>query len=118
MEGVATGPANEVAVVGTVSDQPWLRLYDQDGEEQWTIAPPEPNGSYLAVGIDGAGDVVVAGLDGADIGIVRKYSSTGTLRWSIEFEDFLPEALAIDGNSNIVIVGNGGEDAWVRKLAP
>lgn len=114
---VATGPNNEVAIAGDALGN-WIRLYDQDGDEQWTVlGDPQQATEYRGVTIDDDGNVVAAGVE-ANVGTVRKLSSIGTQLWSVEIPEFTPTDVAVDSQQNILVSGNGDGDGWVRKLAP
>lgn len=114
---VATGPNNEVVIAGD-SVGTWLRLYDQDGDEQWTVDGPNQQATeYRAVTIDDDGNVIAAGVE-QNVGTVRKLSSIGAELWSTTIPDFSPTDVAVDSQQNILVSGNGDGDGWVRKLAP
>jgi cysteine-rich repeat protein len=116
--GVACGPDDEVVVVGTVDDEMWMRLFDEDGVEQWTVTDASPGGvAFVNAAIDDDGNIVVAADEG-DVGTVRKLSSIGVELWSTTIPDFTPTDVAIDSQQNILVSGNGDGDGWVRKLAP
>ncbi|MBL8944661.1 MAG: hypothetical protein JNK45_15985 [Myxococcales bacterium] len=115
--GVAAGPDNEVAIVGAVDDEAWIRLYDQDGAEQWTLAGGAAGSAVINSAIDEDGNIVLA-EDSQNVGTIRKLSSIGTQLWSVEIPDFSPTDVAVDSQQNILVSGNGDGDGWVRKLAP
>ena len=103
--------------MGAVDDEAWIRLYDQDGAEQWTLAGGAAGSAVINSAIDEDGNIVLA-EDSQNVGTIRKLSSIGTQLWSVEIPDFSPTDVAVDSQQNILVSGNGDGDGWVRKLAP
>jgi len=120
----------------------FVRVYERDGTLAWarqfgTTAADEAR----AVGIDAAGNVVVAGYtEGSLVGVgaagrdafVRKFDPDGATRWTQQFGTFGSDtinALAVDEpTGEIVVVGptsgplqgpnSGGSDIFVRRMEP
>ncbi|MBK8412670.1 MAG: hypothetical protein IPL19_32425 [Sandaracinaceae bacterium] len=97
----------------------YVRKYDATGVVLWTrqfgtMGVDAANG----VGVDGAGDVIVAGetsgaLEGAGVGrsdaYVRKYGTAGDVLWTRQFgttDDDYGSACAVDAAGNVVVVGD------------
>lgn len=131
--GVAVDPAGFVVAAGrTVPDAPglpqgWLRKYDLDGAEIWTVLYDAGFASAaLRVAIDGAGQIAVVGEDGTEPSesIVVKHAADGTQLWFDLQGAIQPfgvsgiAGVAIDGQSNVVVAGSNDADVWVRKYAP
>jgi uncharacterized delta-60 repeat protein len=140
---VEIDPTGDVVVAGYESGADanvdlWLRKYDTDGQEVWTVLDPAgPETGVLASGIaiDDVGNIAVVGSDFSleeeawDI-LVRRYAPDGSLLWSRThagaggLED-MGVGAACDEDGRIVAVGyvgkavpNGDErqmtlDAWV-----
>lgn len=92
------------------------------GETEWATAFGSTNASSVATGVDGAGNVYVAGFfygpmkigtttlvgfGGKDI-FVAKFDPKGSLLWADQFGDTgddVAQALAVDASGNVVITG-------------
>jgi hypothetical protein len=131
--GVAVDAAGFVVAAGrSVPDAPglsqgWLRKYDLDGAEVWTVLYDADFVSIaLRVAIDGAGQIAVVSEDGAEPSesIVIKHASDGTQLWSDLQGAIQPfgvsgiTGVAIDSQSNVLVAGSNDADVWVRKYAP
>ncbi len=73
--------------------------------------------------VDSSDNVVAVGTVGGANGFVRKLDPDGNLLWFILFEDMgadidVAEAVAIDGEDNIIVVGQDNADAVVHKFPP
>ncbi len=152
VESVAIGSDGRIAVAGWTRQaldgshagaaDAFVRVFEPDGTLIWarqfgTTGEDEAR----AVGIDAAGNVLVAGrTEGALVGLgaggrdgfVRKYDPDGTVRWTRQIgttgSDAI-EGLAVDGpTGEIVVVGattgaleganGGGVDGFVHRMGP
>ena len=121
----------------------FVREFSPAGVELWTtqFGSPAPDAA-LAVAVDGAGNIFVAGhtmgvlpgqtSGGVDDAYVRKLSAAGAELWTRQFGTPLSDeafAIAVDGTGNAFVTGNtagtfpgetkaGYEDAFVQKLSP
>jgi hypothetical protein len=152
VESVAVGSDGRIAVTGSTRNaldgghagaaDAFVRVYEPDGTLVWarqfgTTGEDEAR----AVGVDAAGNVLVAGrTEGALIGssagdvdgFVRKYDPNGTVRWTQQigtssFDSI--EGLAVDPpTGEVLVVGTtagvvglasgGGADVFVRRTSP
>lgn len=92
--------------------------YNTAGETLWTARYDGPGGGNdhgLAVAVDGAGNVCVAGYARDDSTAwdfcTIKYGAGGNRQWvnrfATEFEDFA-SAIAVDGRGNVYVTGSSG----------
>ena len=139
--GVAADGDGNAYVSGLFGSDAFFRRYNPDGSVSWTKTFRSFNSSVTSAAATdaaalGLGDVVVAGISTIHANdtqvFVRKYSRGGILRWGIEFgNNSIDEArgVALDGSGNVYVVGftdgalpgqagEGGADAFVRKLNP
>ena len=134
--GIAVDPNGNVVATGFsladdgVSAQTWLRKYDLDGAEQWTVLydldPTGSTGSGLA--IDDAGQIALVGVSNFESleAFVAKHGPDGTQLWidyphegAVQPQGSVPvKGVAIDSQSNIIVAGSLDSDVWVRKYAP
>jgi hypothetical protein len=136
---VAVDAVGSVVVVGyqTVSGTGrdiWVRKYDPDGGELWTTGhdgPESLDDEARGVAIDDAGDIVVAGFEGASAFPwrlwVRKYNSGGAEQWTQTHDGpaaqgAFADAVDVTADGTIVVAGaerDGGVDhVLVRKYGP
>lgn len=140
---VAVGPRGEIAVAGHISDDIFVRYYDDGGAEQWTALHDGPaEGMYdlacslclaydvgRGVAVDSAGAVVVVGAqvvdsdDGTYETWVRKYDADGDELWTWNdgpdlASHFGASGVAVDSEDRVVVVGDWGAQGWMQKFAP
>jgi FlgD Ig-like domain len=102
----------------------FVAKYNASGVHQWSQRFGSTSGDEgMAVGVDGSGNVVVAGyfqgtvdfgggnLNSAGISdiFVAKYNSSGVHQWSKRFGSFGTDvgyAIAVDGSGNVVVTGH------------
>ena len=123
-DAVAVDPSDEVIVAGSIvhPTEGWsiyLRKYDADGTELWTVSPPSANGSDIAncVATDASGNIVVGGWRDGGL-FLAKYDPDGTEQWTLDAGGPHVADVAIDLDGNIVITGSDNHDAVVRKYDP
>lgn len=120
-----------ILVAGTVrrvdrERDAWLRRYDADGGEIWTLFHDQAmlSDSSIAVVVDGNGDIYhVAQVEVANNdfdGWVRKYDSGGGVLWTNTVADVLFRGATLDLEDNLVMAGidlDGAQapDIWVGK---
>lgn len=137
--GVAVGPDGAVAAAGyseyargAVSPAGFLvAAYAADGTPRWRdIVTSAATTRAESVVVDRHGDTVVAGwiqrsMTTGATWLVRKYSSTGDLRWSRTFGGAANGmhrafAVALDGASDVLVAGTtdlgGARTAWTLRL--
>jgi hypothetical protein len=135
--------SNTIAVVGYIPDNNrdpvvyWLKKSDLDTIRayQLTVLGGSARDEAVSVSFDSQGNTIVAGFSFSSPPLfLVKFSSTGTILWSLAFQPtgsgatFIGEpgrrgALAIDYDNNIIIAGSifltGKDyDAFVAKLNP
>lgn len=119
--GIAIADNNEIAVSGRIGSDGLIRLYDQDGGEQWSVTESFGQASRFAdVDFDSTGRVVAvaSGFDGSS---VHKLSGAGAALWTVDIPDFTGQHVAADTADGIVVVGTpigGGNETWFRKFSP
>ncbi|PRP89910.1 hypothetical protein ENSA5_70170 [Enhygromyxa salina] len=79
---LAIGSDDQLVIGGTVDDQGVTRLYDTDGNLQWTQILQNQNTGILDVAIDNLNYVVSAGYFPVDAGLLARYDLGGTEDWS------------------------------------
>jgi len=112
--GLAIGPAGELAVLGS-TDTSWgwgfyVLKFDSAGSEIWTQVPEQFGRTYpSAVIVDGDGAIYVTGREANSIATV-KYGAAGDLRWTkIRPPEFtfdglgLGSPLFVDGRKNVYL---------------
>jgi hypothetical protein len=122
---VAVGADGTIVVAGeTEQTRPpldldvWIRKYDAAGTELWTRTYDSAPGDGLgddqafAVAVDGAGAVVVTGVEHRNRLWLRKYDAAGTEAWTVSGEAGTGRGLAIDKSGNVVLTG---ESIGLRK---
>ena len=152
VEAVAIGPDGRIAVAGSTRQaldgghagaaDAFVRVFEPDGTLVWArqFGTTGEDGAR-AVGMDAAGNVLVAGrTEGALVGLgagdldafVRKYDPDGAVRWTRQFGTIgfdSIDGLAVDGpTGEIVVVGattgaleganGGGVDGFVHRMGP
>ncbi len=131
---IAVGPEGNVYAAGSeqVTGQGlnWLvRAWDSSGNYLWSVSygsPSNLNDEALAVAVDAAGNIVVAGYANrsdlfpseSDNWLIRKYRPDGSLAWTRESDgpDSGPDrvlAVATDGSSTVIVAGY--EDAGTSE---
>ncbi|MBC8069606.1 MAG: hypothetical protein IAG13_14810 [Deltaproteobacteria bacterium] len=125
---IAYDPAGYVVAAGFSGDvdgfaRGWIRKYDLDGAQQWTVWSEDPLGSaYFAVAVDGTGQIAVTGVVDFEspAPFVAKYTQDGDELWvdSPLAAPALVWGVATDGASNVVVCGATGGDVWLQKYAP
>ncbi len=130
-QGVATDAGGNAFVAGAVDvgdyldfdADPWLRKYDPDGNELWTVTVPGGDDFAYGVATDPQGDAIIVGQaeveDGQDwVAFMRKYDADGNELWASEFEregDNAAIAVATDDGGNIYSTGNVTVDQWSEE---
>lgn len=120
------------------SGDAYLRKYDPEGKEMWTVQFGTSDYDYAwGVAVDATGNVSVAGettgsMEGANTGnydaFVRQYDANGKLKWTDQFgtsEFDHAWGVAADGSGNVLVTGYtygaleglhiGNADAFLRK---
>lgn len=132
---VAVDPTGNVVATGFsspdgVAAQAWLRKYDMDGAEQWTVLYDlDPTGNAgTGVAVDDAGQIALVGVSNFESleAFVAKHGPDGTQLWidyphegAVQPQGSVPlKGVAIDSQSNIIVAGSLDGDVWVRKYAP
>lgn len=87
-----------------------LRVYDDDGTEQWTA---NHGATLRAVAIDSQGNVIVGGEEGTGSYTVRKYDPEGTVLWSYDHGEPV-YCVAVDASDHVLMGGYYGN---VRRLS-
>ena len=127
--GVAVTPAQDVVVTGTSRSVegpqvPMVRLYDADGNIQWTYFEPDDGDAYANdVVVDSLGDIIVTGLvHDPDTFAARawlaKFADDGNPIWNLQIP--LPTGggnvvLARDDSDALLLAGAYGI-AYIIKL--
>ncbi|MEX1366398.1 MAG: hypothetical protein AB1Z98_24955 [Nannocystaceae bacterium] len=130
---VTTDADGNVLVAATVRqvDQEWdawLRKYDADGNEIWTVTHDEAmfSDSSDAVLVDAAGDIYLVGVvevaNNQGEGWVRKLDTDGNIIWTNSVPGVLFSNAALDLEDNLVIAGfdimAATVDIWVGRYDP
>lgn len=114
--GVAFDSEGNLILGAYSEEQIWLRKYDVEYEEQWTVTyPGKPGGGscYVKVAVDSEDNIAFAGptgvLDNADwlFGLLDPEGTeiwTDTMDGPIQRHDF-PRGIAVDSEDNLIIVG-------------
>ncbi len=140
--GVATDSAGNVYAVGyeTVAlgvSAGWVQRWDADGSEGWLHTwrgeSVEGSATFLAVAVDGADNIVVAGsesADGASGASLQKLDTSGSILWSqaVDLDDPGQKrfrAVAVGPGDHIWAAGRrdlgvdgDGFEGWVVRVAP
>jgi hypothetical protein len=99
----------------------FIAKYNSNGVEQWVqSAGGSSNDSAIDICIDGAGDIIIAGVFGSDI-FVSKYDNAGTLKWTQTAGgtgDDVAQGIAVDASKNIYITGIYANTATFGSLTP
>ena len=124
----AVDPSDNVLAAGWYANGPWLRKYDPDGGEVWTVLDATLN--IDGVASDPEGNVILAGTHGFlvyDIA-VRKYNPSGEEVWAVDYNylddgDDWGRAVATDPLGFIYVAGSVEDDfsdydAWLGKFTP
>ncbi len=124
---VAVDADQNIYVGGTQSNPAWLRSYNENGAELWTIGPDAPGGgcngcdAVYGVAVDGDGRLVVAaGLDGTTDGDtwVASLTSAGDASWSdlVDYggQDY-PYALGVDAAGDIYFLIQSSTAVAIEK---
>jgi cysteine-rich repeat protein len=80
---LAIGPGGELAVGGVIGIQGLTRLYDPEGNLQWTRNVPAADSSVLDVAIDGLGQVLAVGYHASSSALLLRYDGLGAENWSL-----------------------------------
>ncbi|MCB9717718.1 MAG: hypothetical protein H6712_27970 [Myxococcales bacterium] len=131
---VAVTAEGDVLVAGTVREvdqewNAWLRRYDGDGNELWTLAHDEAmlSDASEAVVVDAAGDIYhVGGIEvsnGDADGWVRKLDADGNEIWTHTIGGVVFRDATLDAEGNLVLTGVDIEagtapDLWLGKYDP
>lgn len=136
-QGIAVDSADNIIVVGYVSDEPgnpdiWIRKYAPDGTTLWTTTK-DPSVGFddraYAVAVDSADDIFVVGDVGGDMSTsdiyLAKLDPDGGELWSTAIDGPSGGAdvglgVAVDGSDNVVLtgyvrVGTADNDIFVAK---
>jgi len=101
-----------VSVSGSSSYSMFLAKYAPNGDFLWgrfLSSMSNVNEYAYTVKVDSQGDIIVAGGEDSFVvyvGIIAKYSPSGTLLWQKELSDCVVRDLALDSSNNILIVGH------------
>ncbi len=132
---VAGSTLGALAGANAGSNDAFIRKLDAHGNVVWTRQFGTTSDDWATgVAVDGNGDVYVGGVTmgalqgssaGSADGFVRKLDASGTTLWTKQFggADWeSPQALALDGESNVYVAGyvygstQASGDAFVQKL--
>jgi hypothetical protein len=137
---VAGGTEGDLRGPNTGGEDAFVRSYTSAGKLRWTrqFGTTEDD-EARAIAVDRRGNVYVVGQTDGDLAttnegdrdaFIRKYSSTGVLRWTRQFGVFLRMGVfgvTVDRYGDVIVVGetegvlagsgSGNWDAWVRKYA-
>ncbi len=81
------------------------------GEPLWTVELPETFGSINAIAADPGGDLVLATVHDFSALMLRRVTGTGEVLWSsAECGGSIARDVAIDGQGDIVVIGDGPGD--------
>jgi cysteine-rich repeat protein len=107
---LAIGPSDELVIGGkTMGNQGVTRVYDTLGNLVWSKNIAAANSSVLGVGVDGAGNVIAAGLHVNTDALLLRYDNMGNIDWS-HFET--------DGVSLGPIAVNSDGQIWSVRAMP
>lgn len=145
LDEVASGVAvdEDGAIYAVGYEQPasggsigWIRRWDGSGKESWTRTwvgeGPLALASYLAVAVDQAGCIVVAGWEQTDMrrGLLVKYDSSGAVLWRRTMEGSNGggtqlRAVTVGPGDHVWAAGNAdrgpdeeGVQGWIIRVAP
>ncbi len=115
----------KVGVPGVVGlDAGWLRRYDADGNEVWTVIhESELRETSRAVVVDDAGYIYHVGVVDYNVpedyyGWVRKLDAGGNELWVHYLESAAFLDAALDAENNLVLTGFESGDIWMGKFDP
>jgi hypothetical protein len=109
-------------------DQGWIRRFDANGDETWSVVLAEPEGSWIKdCEPRDDGTFTIAGVSGAPLlgrGLVGLYAADGTPVWQqLHGEPALDRTdltAATVGADDLIVVGGQhdfGDDAWLSIVA-
>ena len=127
---LAIGPSDEFALGGKTngnSNQGITRVYDTLGILSWSRNISAANSNVLGVGVDGAGNVTVAGYHVNTDALLLQYDSAGTIVWShFEPDGVVLSPVAVDTTGQIWNVrgmprqletyASDGQAGWVSPM--
>ncbi|WP_181234089.1 DUF4215 domain-containing protein [Enhygromyxa salina] len=106
---LAVSPDDTLVVGGSNGNQGATRMYDTDGNSQWTQNVPVNNSRVLGVAVDDMGFIVAGGYHANDKALLFRDDNTGTEDWS----NFDSDGVSI----RLVAVGPDGQ-SWAMRSSP
>jgi hypothetical protein len=103
--GVDSSGDGRVAVAGALGGVGWLRVYDDQGVEDWT-QDIDCGGDAFDVAFKENGSAIVGARTGEDSYLLQEYDASGRIIWTC-LADGSPEALAVDADGNVVVLTDG-----------
>lgn len=89
------------------------------GEPVWQLEIPETSGNILGLAVTSRGDMLTTSSHLFESLMVRRVTREGEVAWSsADCSGKAGRALAVDGNGDIVVIGDGGSNIRLCKFAP
>jgi len=116
--GIATDISGNLVIAGNSNGSCLTLKYNSQGQELWRSIVTEPTGGrcdLLALAVDTAGNVMVAGQQGANSAtdyLTIKYSASGVELWRATLDSQsgmfdVARAIALDADGNLHVTGSG-----------